>query len=105
MVVPVRVEGIRIDIVIARLPYEHEAIARSIRIPVLGHPVQLCTAEDLIIQKCISEGERDWMDIEGVVQSLGQSLDWDLILTTCAALSSFIGDSAIISRLRQLAHA
>ena len=37
-------------------------------------------AEDLIIYKAISEGPRDWMDIEGVLVRQGDQLDQGYIL-------------------------
>eukprot|EP00825_Cyclidium_porcatum_P046119 TRINITY_DN7178_c0_g1_i2.p2 TRINITY_DN7178_c0_g1~~TRINITY_DN7178_c0_g1_i2.p2 ORF type:complete len:182 (+),score=2.67 TRINITY_DN7178_c0_g1_i2:191-736(+) len=104
-VLPVQIEDVRVDLVFAWLPYEFDAITRSKRIHVLDCEARVCTPEDLIIQKCISERERDWMDIEGVVQTMKNDLDWDFILTECGELSSFIADSTIMTRLERLANA
>jgi hypothetical protein len=35
----------------------------------------VCTAEDLIIQKAVSERDKDWSDIEGVLIRQGMRLD------------------------------
>ncbi len=47
-VLPIEVEGVRIDLVFAKLPFELEAIQRSQKIPYSGLELQICTLEDLI---------------------------------------------------------
>jgi len=58
--------GVAIDVVFGTLPFEQQAIARSVEVPVAGTPVQFCTPEDLILHKIISERERDLQDARGI---------------------------------------
>lgn len=75
-VLPVRTRvGVPVDFVVAGLPYEEQAIARAIGIPVAGGWARLCTAEDLILHKIVSDRARDRDDVEGVVARQGRALD------------------------------
>lgn len=67
--------GVGVDIGLAFLPYEEEAFAKAITIELDEISFPACTAEDLIIHKAISEREKDWSDIEGVLIRQGKNLD------------------------------
>lgn len=67
--------GIRIDLVLAGLPYEESAIRRAVTVNVEGRSVRLCTAEDLIVHKLASERPRDLEDVEGIIQRQAGALD------------------------------
>jgi hypothetical protein len=68
-------DGVRIDLVWARLPYEHKAIARATIEEVAGHPVRVCRPEDLIISKIVSERPKDREDVRAIVRHQGSRLD------------------------------
>lgn len=67
--------GVSVDLILAGLPFEHAAIERAVHVDVGGHPVALCTPEDLIVHKVISERPRDRDDIRGLVRRQGAILD------------------------------
>lgn len=67
--------GIGVDIGLAFLPYEEEAFANAVTIELDEVSFPACTAEDLIIHKAISEREKDWNDIEGILIRQGEKLD------------------------------
>ncbi|MGC9363885.1 MAG: hypothetical protein ACP5FZ_04870 [Fidelibacterota bacterium] len=54
-VLPVQIAGVGVDIVQAILTFEIEAIRRSMQIQYAGLEFRLCTVEDLIIHKVVSE--------------------------------------------------
>lgn len=66
--------GIGIDLGLAYLPYKIESVERAVTIKYEGVTFPVCTAEDLIIHKAISERSKDWLDIEGVLARKGQLL-------------------------------
>jgi len=68
-------DGVRIDLIFGRLPYEQEAIERSVEINIEGVPVRFCTPEDLILHKIISEREKDVNDARGVAVRRMKSMD------------------------------
>ena len=61
--------GINVDISMADLPFEEEAIRRGQKRPMRGVPVRipLPTPEDLVIMKAVAHRPRDIADIEGIL--------------------------------------
>lgn len=75
-VLPITVSnGTRVDLIVAGLPYEEQAIRRAVKADVAGRNVLVCTPEDLILHKIISDRARDRDDVEGVIVRQGQKLD------------------------------
>ena len=68
-------DGVRIDLIFGRLPYEKEAIERSVEIKIEGVQICFCTPEDLILHKIISEREKDISDARGIAVRRMKSLD------------------------------
>lgn len=68
-------QGIRLDIIFAKLPYEFQAIRRSKPIRVHSEVIRVCSPEDLIIHKIISDRPRDREDVRGVVSSRRSKLN------------------------------
>lgn len=66
---------VRADLIVGELPYEKDAIHRAVTLPIAGRGIRVCTAEDLILHKIISDRARDRDDVEGVIQTRGRSLD------------------------------
>ena len=76
-VLPVQTSnGMRIDLIFAGLPYEETALGRAREVKVQGITVRICSPEDLIIHKIISERPRDREDVEGIFRQQGSSLDF-----------------------------
>lgn len=67
--------GIRVDLVMAELPYEVDAVGRSVEVACGGRNVRMCTAEDLVIHKIISSRPRDREDVEHIIVRQGSRLD------------------------------
>jgi Nucleotidyltransferase of unknown function (DUF6036) len=101
-VIPVEIAGVRIDLVNATLPYEQESFRRIKKEKMFGIEVMVTSAEDLIIQKAISPRNKDWLDIEGIIENMGKNLDWTYILFHVKQLSGFLTDSGIYSRIEKL---
>ena len=62
---------IPVDLGLGFLPYEEQAVEHGVPIQHEGVEFVVCTAEDLIIQKAVSEREKDWSDIEGGAHQAG----------------------------------
>ena len=101
-VIPVEVAGVRVDLVPAVLPYELEAFKRIRKETIFGIEVTVSSAEDLIIQKAISPRNKDWLDIEGIIENMGKNLDWTYILFHIKQLSGFLADSVIYNKIEKL---
>lgn len=74
-VLPTLVGSVRVDLIFAGLPYEEEAIRRAVPVTIEGRSVRVCTAEDLILHKLVSERPRDLEDVEGVIRRQTDRLD------------------------------
>lgn len=76
-VLPVQTStGIRVDLILAGLPYEISALGRARQVMIHGHPVRICSPEDLVIHKIISSRPRDREDVEGIFRQQGSNLDF-----------------------------
>jgi predicted nucleotidyltransferase len=64
-----------VDMLVAVLPYEGQAIRRAEMIEVEGLSLPICTAEDLIIHKASADRPKDWLDIETVLLRQRGKLD------------------------------
>ena len=98
-VLPIEINGVRIDIVLANLPFEKEAIKRSQRLSYKNSEMNVCTLEDFIIQKAVSERDKDWNDIEKVIKLNKDNINWDYLLTHCKKLSNFLSRSDILDKI------
>lgn len=58
-----------------QLPYEKNAIIRAHKMKVEDIYVKVCSPEDLILHKVLSEREKDRKDVEGIILSQCQKLD------------------------------
>jgi len=98
-VIPIDIDKVRVDIILAALPYEKEAIKRSQKENIYGVEAHVVTVEDLIIQKCISIREKDWMDISEIIKEQREILDWPYLMKHVEDLSQFLSDPTIIKRI------
>jgi predicted nucleotidyltransferase len=94
--------GTAVDISLGFLPYEEQAMDRGV--PVVHDEVRfvVCTAEDLIIQKAVSERQKDWDDIEGVLIRQGQGLDQKYILKWLQQFAEILERPELVQRYRDL---
>lgn len=90
------------DLAIAFLPYEIEAIARAVPTDVGGVVVPICTAKDLIIHKAISEREKDWLDLEGILTRQRGRLDQEHILNWLDQFAQALERPEIVDRYQEL---
>ncbi|MBI5882726.1 MAG: nucleotidyltransferase [Elusimicrobia bacterium] len=74
-VLPLEVEGFRVDIIFGQLPYEERAIRRARPVDMGGFSVRVCSPEDLIVHKVLSERPKDLEDVRGIVRNQAASLD------------------------------
>lgn len=74
-VLPLKTEDFRVDVIFGGLPYEQRAIARAGAIEMAGCSVRVCSPEDLVVHKIVSERARDREDARGIIRTLGGRLD------------------------------
>lgn len=103
-VLPVELsENVKGDFIFAGLDYEKKAIERAVEVEVSkNNRVRVCTAEDLIIHKALSEREKDWQDIEGILLRRGNLLDKKYILNWLSQFVSALDKPGIQKRFEEL---
>ncbi|VVB97767.1 Uncharacterised protein [uncultured archaeon] len=103
-VLPIEItEGIKGDIIFAGLDYEKKAIERAVEVEISkNNRVRVCTAEDLIIHKALSEREKDWQDIEGILLRRGNLLDKKYIINWLSQFASALDKPGIQKRFEEL---
>ena len=99
-VLPVETDdGVRLDLIWARLPYEHKAIARATVEDVAGHRVRVCRPEDLIIHKIISDRPKDHEDVRAIVRHQGARLDRRYLTQTVRRLATALDQPELLTFL------
>jgi len=87
---------IRVDLIFAGLPYEEKAISRARSILIRDRPVRICSPEDLIVHKILSERPRDREDVEGIFRQQGPSLDFAYLDPIVSDLADVLGRSEMM---------
>jgi len=94
---------ISVDIVLAGLPFEEQAVSRATDFSFLeAVTLRTCSAEDLIIYKVFADRNRDWADIEGILVRQKGKLDWSHIEKYLLPLSELKEIPHVISKLNDL---
>jgi hypothetical protein len=103
-VLPVEVPGAGpADLTLVLPGFEEEAIARAIDYDVGdGRRVRLCTAEDLVVYKCVAGRPQDVLDVEGIVHRQGAALDAARIRRWLEEFARLTDDHEIVARFEQL---
>lgn len=95
--------GIALDIALAALPFEEEAVSRATRFEFLpGLSLLTCSAEDLIIMKAFANRPRDWADIKTVIDRRVGDLDRAYILQRLTPLAEIKSAPEILANLNAL---
>lgn len=97
--------GAGLDLGLAFLPYEIQAIERAVITTYEGVTFPVCTAEDLLIHKAISEREKDWLDIDGILDRGGKRLDQGYIMLWLEQFAEALERPQILQRYRSLMRA
>jgi len=100
-VLPLDIDGVRVDIVIAILPFEKQALERSQKVSYKNINIKVCTIEDFIIQKAVSERNKDWNDIETVIKLNKNRIDWNYLIKYCQQISNFLSRSEILDKIEK----
>lgn len=97
--VPIRTsEGVRVDMVLATLPFELDAIARARVTDLEGVEIPVCTPGDLIVMKSVSRRARDHEDVIGILRRQRDSLDLVRLDQTISGLAAELGEPELADR-------
>jgi predicted nucleotidyltransferase len=91
-----------VDMLVAVLPTEEQAIRRAEMIEVEGLALPICTAEDLIIHKTIADRPKDWLDIEKILLRQRGRLDIEYIRQWLSQFAEALEKPTMVTRFNQL---
>lgn len=74
-VLPLRIEDANVDIVFGQLPYEEKAVRRAQNAALFEVEFSVCSPEDLILHKIISDRAKDLEDVREIVRIRREKLD------------------------------
>ena len=96
--------GIGIDVSLAALPFEEQAVDRSILIEFMpGTGLRICSAEDLIVMKIFASREIDLRDVRSIIIRQGdRNLDWNYVESYVSELAELKEDPNMMGVLRRL---
>ncbi len=95
-VLPVKTkDDIKIDIIFGALPFEYDAITRTVEISISGTHVKFCSPEDLILLKIVSKREKDLDDVKGIVKNQLKKLDLSYLEPRIEELSTILENPEI----------
>jgi hypothetical protein len=94
-------EGVRADLVFAALPSEREAIDRATPKHVGGKTVMVCSVEDLILMKLISERQKDLEDARRLIGRFRDSIDRAYLEPRLIQLAEALARPGIVEVFRQ----
>ena len=75
LIVSVLIQGVIVDFLLTLPGYEEQIIERAVQRDLGGWSIQVCSAEDLIIQKVVAGRGRDWLDVEELMIAQHGRLD------------------------------
>lgn len=62
-------------------------------------PLRTCSAEDLLVHKCLANRDRDWTDVTGILARQIGKLNFDLVRAELKPLLELKGEPEIAERL------
>lgn len=89
-----RPTGLDVDVTLAGLPFEEEALRRAVTVEVEGLSLGLASPEDLVIMKAVARRPRDIADIDGLLDQ-NPDLDLDRVKDQLRAFSAVLGEEVL----------
>jgi hypothetical protein len=102
LIVSVRAQGVIVDFLLALPGYDTDVVERAVARPVGGRDVRFARAEDLIVQKIIAGRDRDWLDVEALLEARRGELDLAYVESWAEQFADALDRPEILSRLRAL---
>jgi Nucleotidyl transferase of unknown function (DUF2204) len=89
----------QLDMIVASLPFETEALGRRQRARMFGRVVPLPTPEDLLVFKVLAGRAKDLVDAEGVARRHLAALDVRYVERAISAVADYAEDPGLLQRL------
>jgi predicted nucleotidyltransferase len=94
--------GVDVDLSIAWLPFELDALAAAEPLEIAGTRVPVARAEDLIIYKAVAFRPQDQQDIERLVSLYRRTVDWTRIRRVVGEFAAALDEPDRLQQLEQI---
>lgn len=95
--------GSRVDLLLSDNAFDDEALARAVKVELAPRKkARVCTAEDLVIYKLLSDRPRDRADAQSVIDRQGKKLDRVYVERWLRELGKAIDDSTLVAQFRRM---
>ena len=95
--------GVPLDVALAAIPFEERMMQRATAFAFADECAVVTTsAEDLVVLKAFAGRPRDWADVEGIVSSQHDALNWTQVESELRSLSDVMESSETLERLAAL---
>jgi predicted nucleotidyltransferase len=94
--------GVTIEVSLAWLPFEEEALARANQIEIGGVTLRVATPEDLIVYKAAAWRDRDRADIERLLALHWRDIDLERVRSLITEISAALDDSGRIEAFENI---
>lgn len=93
--------GIEVDISLAQLDYEHQAVKHHTKVRAGRLEIPVATVEDLIVMKAVANRPQDLIDIANLVES-NSKLDREYVLKWLAAFAALLDEPQLVENIRRV---
>lgn len=94
--------GVPIEVSLAWLPFERDALGRAETISVAGVDIPMATAQDLVIYKTIAWRDRDRQDVEALLRLHRRDIDLDYVRARIAEFAGALEEPERLDELEAL---
>lgn len=91
-------QGVRVDVIFGLIPFEREALARSVPVAIGEITVPVVTPEDLVLMKIFSERSQDLEDARAVIRRQRERLDLEYLRPRVKELAQLLERPEIYQR-------
>jgi hypothetical protein len=89
--------GTPVEVSVAWLPFEREALDRATVEDIAGIPVRVATAEDLVIYKTVAWRDRDRADVERLLLLHGPGMNLDRVRSIVGEVAAVLEEPARVA--------
>jgi predicted nucleotidyltransferase len=97
--------GVPMDLSLAWLPFERDALGRAEMVSVAGVQIPIATAQDLIVYKTVAWRDRDRQDVEALLRLHRSAIDLNYIRERVAEFADAIEEPERLAQLDALLRA
>ncbi|HVF58492.1 MAG TPA: nucleotidyltransferase [Thermoanaerobaculia bacterium] len=94
--------GTPLEITLASLPFEREALARAAILRVAGVEVSIVSAEDLVVYKAVAWRERDRSDLEELLALHGSTMNLERVRRLVREFAEVLDDPGRVAAFEEI---